>query len=129
MRLAKIKNKYLFKGDKPEGTHTYAVYYDKPSKRYRAVALTHLYVKDDKRFKQVKKGNIRIEKFKEFDVPLGVKNYYYDKTTTGRKIDLSDKNNVIKTEKRYLSKSQSERIKKFAKYDCNSDKYKKKSRR
>lgn len=39
------------------------------------------------------------------------------------------KNNVIKTEKRYLSKSQSERIKKFAKYDCNSDKYKKKSRR
>ena len=117
MRLAKIKNKYLFKGDKPEGTHTYAVYYDKPSKRYRAVALTHLYVKDDKRFKQVKKGNIRIEKFKEFDVPSGVKNYYYDK------------NNVIKTEKRYLSKSQSERIKKFAKYDCNSDKYKKKSRR
>jgi hypothetical protein len=114
MRLAKIKNKYLFKGDKPEGTHTYAVYYDKPSKRYRAVALTHLYVKDDKRFKQVKKGNIRIEKFKEFDVPSGVQNYYYDTTTTGRKIDLSDKSNVIKTEKRYLSKKQSERIKKFA---------------
>lgn len=114
MRLAKIKNKYLFKGDKPEGTHTYAVYYDNPSKRYRAVALTHLYVKDDKRFKQVKKGNIRIEKFKEFDVPSGVQNYYYDTTTTGRKIDLSDKSNVIKTEKRYLSKKQSERIKKFA---------------
>ena len=114
MRLAKIKNKYLFKGYKPEGTHTYAVYYDKPSKRYRAVALTHLYVKDDKRFQQVKKGNIRIDKFKEFDVPSGVQNYYYDTTTTGGKIDLSDKNNVIKTEKRYLSKSQSERIKKFA---------------
>ena len=114
MRLAKIKNKYLFKGDKPEGTHTYAVYYDKPSKRYRAVALTHLYVKDDKRFKQVKKGNIRIEKFKEFDVPSGVQNYYYETTTTRRKIDLSDKSNVIKTEKRYLSKKQSERIKKFA---------------
>ena len=65
MRLAKIKNKYLFKGDKPEGTHTYAVYYHRPTKRYRAVGLTHLYVKDDKRFKQVKKGNIRIEKFKE----------------------------------------------------------------
>lgn len=112
--MSKIKNKYLFKGDKPEGTHTYAVYYDKPSKRYRAVALTHLYVKDDKRFKQVKKGNIRIEKFKEFDVPSSVQNYYYDTTTTGRKIDLSDKSNVIKTEKRYLSKKQSERIKKFA---------------
>lgn len=120
MRLAKIKNKYFFKSDKPEGTHTYAVYYDRQSKRYRAVALTHLYVKDDKRFKQVKKGNIRIEKFKEFDVPSGVKNYYYDKTTSGKKIDLSDKKNIIKTSKRYLSKTQSERIKKFAKYNYHS---------
>lgn len=114
MRLAKIKNNYLFKGDKPDGTHTYAVYYDKPSKRYRAVALTHLYVKDDKRFKQVKKGNIRIEKFKEFEVPSGVQNYYYDKTLSGKKIDLSDKKNVVKVERRYLSKTQSKRIKDFA---------------
>lgn len=114
MRLAKIKNKYLFQSDNPEGTHTYAVYYDRMSKRYRAVALTHLYVKDDKRFKQVQKGNIRIEKFKEFDVPSGVQNYYYDKTISGRKIDLSDKINVKKISKRYLAKTQSERIKKFA---------------
>lgn len=129
MRLAKIKNKYLFKGDKPEGTHTYAVYYHRPTKRYRAVSLTHLYVKDDKRFKQVKKGNIRIEKFKEFDVPSGVQNYYYDKTVSGGKIDLEDKNAVISVEKRYLSKSQGDRIKNFAKFDYNSVKYKKKSRR
>lgn len=129
MRLAKIKNKYLFKGDKPEGTHTYAVYYHRPTKRYRAVGLTHLYVKDDKRFKQVKKGNIRIEKFKEFDVPSGVQNYYYDKTVNGGKIDLTDKIAVTKIEKRYLSKTQSERVKNFAKFDYNSPKYKKKSRR
>ena len=74
MRLFKIKNKYLFKSDKPHGTHTYAVYKDKKTGENRAVALTHLYVKDDKRFQQVKKGNIAITKFKEFDVPSGVKN-------------------------------------------------------
>lgn len=94
MRLAKIKNNYLFKGDKPDGTHTYAVYYDKPSKRYRAVALTHLYVKDDKRFKQVKKGNIR-----------------------------------VKVERRYLSKTQSKRIKDFATKRYKGKTGKKKSHR
>lgn len=129
MRIARIKDSYLFKGTKKDGIHPYALYYDRPTKRYRAVALTHLYVKDEKRFKQVKKGNIRIEKFKEFDVPSGVKNYYYDKTITGKKIDLSDNTNVVKIENRNFSKAQSERIKKFAKYDCNSSEYKKKSRR
>lgn len=129
MRLAKIKNKYLYKSDNPEGTHTYAVYYDQPSKRYRAIGLTHLYVKDDKRFMQVKKGNIRIEKFKEFDVPSGVYNFYYDKTSSGNKIDLSDRNNVRKVESRYLSKAQSDRLKKFAKNEYGFHKHKKKSHR
>lgn len=114
MRLAKIKNKYLFKGNNPEGTHTYAVYYDRPTKRYRAVGLTHLYVKDEKRFTQIKQGRIRVEKFKEFDVPSGVKNSYFDSTCDGKKIDLNDKRNVVKVESRFLSKSQSSRIKKFA---------------
>ena len=129
MRLAKIKNKYLYKDDNPEGAHTYALYYDRPSKRYRAVGLTHLYVKDEKRFKQVKKGNIHIEKFKEFDVPSGVQNYYYDKIIDGKKIDLKDKNVVTKIEKRFLSKKQSKRIRDFAKYDYNSVEFKKKSHR
>lgn len=50
MRLVRIKNKYLYESDNPEGVHTYAVYYDKKTKRNRAVALTHLYQKDEKRF-------------------------------------------------------------------------------
>ncbi|MCD8372198.1 MAG: hypothetical protein LUD27_02725, partial [Clostridia bacterium] len=62
MRLVKIKNKYLFDSNNPEGTHTYAVYRDNKTHELRAVALTHLYVKDEKRFKQVRKGNIHIEK-------------------------------------------------------------------
>lgn len=128
MRLARIKDSYLFKGSKQNGVHHYAVYYDRPTKRYRAVALTHLYVKDEKRFKQVKKGNIRIEKFKEFDVPSGVQNYYYDKTLAGDKIDIKD-SSVVKISNRMISKAQSSRIKKFAKYDYNSSFNKKKSRR
>lgn len=119
MRLAKIKNRYLYKSDNPNGIHIYAVYYDTKTKTNNAVALTHLYVKDDKRFKQVKKGNIRVEKFKEFDVPSGVQNYYYSKTVDGKNIDLKNTDNVKFIGSRFLSKSQSERIKKFAKNNYN----------
>lgn len=119
MRLVKIKNKYLFNSNNPNGTHTYAAYYDKANKRFNAVQLTHLYVKDDKRFKQVKRGNIMVTKFKEFDVPSGVRNVFYSKNISGGKIDLTDRANVVKVEKRYLSKQQSSKIKSFAKVNFN----------
>ena len=113
MRLVKIKNSYLFKSDNPKGVHTYAVYYDKKNKENRAIALTHLYVKDDKRFKQVRKGNIMVSKFKEFDTPTGVKNYYYSKNINGNKINLKDIE-VVKVSKKFLPKLQADKIKKFA---------------
>lgn len=116
MRLAKIKNKYLFDSDNPNGTHTYAVYYDRKSKSYRAVGLTHLYLKDPKRFKQVSKGMIKKMKFKEFEAPSGVKDSYFEKNIKGKKIDLNDKDNVVNVEKRHLSKKQSDTIKRFAKH-------------
>lgn len=115
MRLAKIKNKYLFDSDNPDGTHTYAVYYDRKSKSYRAVGLTHLYLKDQKRFDKVKKGFIKKMKFKEFELPSGVHDYYFEKTIKGKKIDLNDKKNVVNVEKRHLPKRQAEAIKRFAK--------------
>lgn len=114
MRLAKIKNKYLFNSSNPEGNHTYAVYYDRKNKCYCAVGLTHLYVKDEKRFKQVKKGNIMVMKFKEFEVPSGVKNSCFNKTVSGNKIDLKDIRNVKIISSRHLPKKQSEQIKNFA---------------
>lgn len=118
MRLAKIRNKYLFNSNKPNGIHTYAVYYDKQTKQNRAIALTHLYVKDEKRFKQVKKGNIMISNFKEFDTPTGVQNYYYSKNVSGKKISLKDKD-VVKVHKRFLPKKQADKLKKFAKHNKN----------
>lgn len=118
MRLVKIKNKYLFNSDNPNGIHTYAVYYDNKTKQNRAIALTHLYIKDDKRFKQVKKGNIMVSKFKEFETPTGVQNYYYSKNTSGKNINLKDKD-VVKVNRRYLPKKQADEIKRFAKYNKN----------
>ena len=114
MRLAKIKNKYLFKSDDPEGIHTYAVYYDRKKREHHAIGLTHLYVKDKTRFNQVKRGMLMVENFKEFkNIPSGVKNFYYSKDKNGKKINLKD-NNVVKVHKRFLPKKQADKIKKFA---------------
>ncbi len=104
--------------DNPNGTHTYGVYYDKPSKRYRAVGLTHLYTKDKKRFQQVSKGFIMPMKFKEFEVVSGVHNSFYDKNINGKPINLQD-SNVTEISKRHLSKKQSDSIKAFAKRKIN----------
>lgn len=117
MRLAKIKNKYLYKSGNPHGYHTYAVYYDKKNKETRAVGLTHLYVKDKKRFSQLKQGVLMSERFKEFkDVPSGVRNGYISRDINGNKIKLTNPN-VVRVSKRYLPKSQAERIKRFARKD------------
>ena len=72
-----------------------------------------MYVKDEKRFKQVHRGNIMVTKFKEFDVPSGVRNQYYWKNVNGGKINLKDKN-VTYVAKQHLSKKQSDKIKLFA---------------
>ena len=70
-------------------------------------------MKDENRFKQVSKGNIMVTKFKEFDVPSGVRNQYYYKNVYGGKIDLQDKN-ITYISKRHLNKKQSDKIKLFA---------------
>lgn len=135
MRIVKIKNKYLFESDNPEQVHSYAVYRDPKTREIRAVALTHVYIKDKKRFKQVRNGNITIMNFPDFTLPSGVQNYYYATNISGGKIDLKDKANVVKVGKRYLSKTQSDKIKEFSQNrrekgkSITKQKSKKKSRR
>ena len=114
MRIAKIKNKYMFvTSENDNGIHYYAIFYNKETKRYNAIQLTHLYTKDKNRFIQVKKGLVKIEKFKEFDVPSGVRKKVYANNVDGQNIDINDKQNVEKIFPRYLSKKQSNRILEF----------------
>ena len=104
----------MYKTDENDnGVHYYLVYYDRKSKSYHAVQLTHLYIKDKNRFKLVEKGFILVEKFKEFDVPSGVRDIVYTTNVNGTKIDIRDKKNIVKIFSRFISKHQSDRIKKF----------------
>lgn len=111
MRIANIKNKYMYKTySSDNGSHSYLIFYDRKKKRYNAVQLTHLYIKDKKRFVQVNKGNIKVEKFKEFDVPSGVKNHVYETDVNGKNIKLKNNTNIDKVFRRHLSSKQSSRI-------------------
>lgn len=121
MRIAKIKNKYMYKtSESDNGVHFYLIYYDRKKKCYCAVQLTHLYIKDKDRFIQVNKGNIKLEKFKEFEVPSGVRKDVYTKNSKGTKINIKDKTNVVFVSKRYLSSKQSGRIISFIKNKTKS---------
>lgn len=114
MRIAKIKNIYMYKTRKDDqGSHHYLVFFDRKNRRYDAVQLTHLYKKDEKRFAKIRNGLLLKEKFKEFDVPSGVGNQIYASNTSGGKIDLKDKRNVTFVSKRHISKKQKARIERF----------------
>lgn len=114
MRLIKIRNKYLFNSNNPNGTHTYAVFYDRKEKEYRAVQITHIYVPDEKRQEQLKKGLLKKVKFNQYEVPSGVKNNYFAANINGNKISLKDPD-IVKVDKNHLPKKISEDIKHFAK--------------
>ncbi len=131
MRIVKIKNRKMFapkkwneKEDRPytqkekrdflEGSHFYAVYYDRNSKEYRYVKTTHIYNKDMGKFEQLRNNTLKKEKFGFAEVPSGVTNGYRTKDKYGNK--LTPKSIGVKlVSTRHLPKQQAKRIKDFAK--------------
>lgn len=115
MILAKIKNRYMFKSDKPDKNHDYAIYKDKSTNEIRAVELTHLYKPDNKRFSQLRNGEIKKMRFSHRETPSGVNNYYFYKNINGGPIDLRHPDiNLHAYRKARISHKQSDDIKKFA---------------
>ena len=117
MKLARIKDGYMFKTENPNGEHNYCLYYDKKSKSYRAIQTTHLYRKDDKKFKQLNSNVILKVKFPKSETPSGVRSFYYTHNANGDKIDIKHKDIQIISNK-HLPKWMSDKIKTFA-----TDKY------
>lgn len=113
MQLFRIKNKYLFNSVEPEKYHTYAVYKDERTNEVRAVQMTHLYRKDEKRFEQLNKGLIKKFKFDEFETPSGVKNYYFATDIKGKPLDLKNPA-VIKRSNKKVPKTMENEIRHFS---------------
>ena len=95
----------------PNGVHTYAVYKDRKTKKYRAIQLTHLY--EPKKVNLIKRGYLMETKLKQFDFPTGVHSEYYDKYVNGQPLNFGRD-----TRHRYVGRvplHKAKKIKKFAK--------------
>ena len=115
MRIARIRNKYIYKDkNKPNdnGNHAYLIFFNRRSKAYNAVQLTHIYIKDPKREQKLKSGHLMEEKFSNFKLPSGVKDTIITKDFEGRPLDIRNKN-IIYLSKNHIPSKQKERIFKF----------------
>jgi hypothetical protein len=113
MRLARIKNKYLYNGDNPNGWHWYLVYLDKSTRKYRLIQINHLYELDAKRAAKLQKGLALKEKLPVYEVPSLVDARYYDSDKDGQPIHLDNKN-VVEIVKNHIAPEKAKRIQNFA---------------
>jgi len=114
LKLYDIDDEYMFRTGEKNGKHTYAVYYDRKAKRYKAIQTTHLYRKDNRRDAEIKAGALLKEQLPTFEgIPSCVRNYAYTTDVNGNKINLKSPH-VKERTKRHLPKKTSNRIRQFA---------------
>ena len=110
VRVAKIRNRYIFKHNKGadrRGFHHYLIYYDKYTGKNVAVQTTHLYLKDKKRFLQLSQGRGIKMDLSGFETPSMVlkKAYVYD--AKDRPLDFAHRDVHVKAK---LSKSKARKV-------------------
>lgn len=99
MLLVKLNDKLMFNGDKNK-SHLYLVYKNKNKVKYLR-QLTHLYIKDEKRFKQVKRGILEKYNVSGFDTIQGVKVDKYKNLNNLKIHDIKKISNFYKYVKVY----------------------------
>ena len=112
MRIYHIKNSTMFNKKDKNGTHRYAVYYDRKSHELRAIQLTHIYEIPFNKQKQINNGHIKKVKLNCYSMPSGVQTGYITKNIDGNPLTL----NRFNSRKSYsLSREESKKLKKIAK--------------
>lgn len=99
MLLVKLNDKLMFNGDKNK-SHLYLVYKNNNKVKYLR-QLTHLYIKDEKRFKQVKRGILEKYNVSGFDTIQGVKVDKYKNLNNLKIRDIKKISNFYKYVKVY----------------------------
>lgn len=68
MKIVKVRNHLMYHDQaNPNGYHYYAFYWNKKYNRYNAVRLTHIAIKDSKRYTQADRGLIKPIRIKQLD--------------------------------------------------------------
>lgn len=110
VRVAKIKNRYIFKkktGFDENKYHHYLIYTDKYTGKNVAVETTHLYKKDPVRFHQLRKGKGFKMSLPGMETPSLVLKKQYVTDSKGKAIDFAHRDVKVK---RKLSKSKTRRF-------------------
>ena len=113
VRVAKIKNRYIFRkntGYNENGYHHYLVYTDKYTGQNVAVETTHLYLKDKDRFEKLKNGQGIKMSLPGMETPSLITKTFYTTNSKGKGIDFAHRDVKVK---RKISKSKSRRLFKF----------------
>ena len=67
MKIVKIRNEKMFNCSNPTGIHYYGMYWNRSSRKYNAVQLTHIARKDPLRYSQADDGTIKTIRIQELD--------------------------------------------------------------
>ena len=111
MSVAKIKNSYFFPdSNNPRGHHYYLIYHDKKSGKNLAVATTHLYNIDRRRFHALSNGEGIKVHLPGLDTPSMVKKKVYSIDSKGRPVDFSNSAVMVRAS---LSRSKTNRVIRF----------------
>lgn len=112
MRIYHIKDSYMFNKNNKNGTHRYCVYFDRKTKKYRAIEMTHIYEISKKKRNLLSDGLLKEVKFKSYRFPQGVERAYFETDIDGKPIKL----NKYNSRKSYcLTKRESSIVKNIAK--------------
>jgi len=111
MKIVKVKNRLMYQGNDPHGTHYYAFFWNKKYKKYNAIQLTHIAKIDETRYKQVNEGKIKPIRLKRLDKysDSGITKKKYISDINGRPLNYNMGKIVINN----VSGSSSKKIKKF----------------
>ena len=110
VRVAKIKNRYLFKkntGYDRNGYHHYLIYTDKYTGQNIAVETTHLYKKDQKRFQQLREGHGMKMSLPGMEAPSMVLKKFHTTNSNGKGIDFAHRDVKVKSK---ISNSKSKKL-------------------
>ena len=92
MKIIRYKNKYMMKNSKdPNNYHYYAVFWNRKSKKYNAIRLTHIAVKDISNYNKANKGTILPIRLKKIDkyADSGITNINYVNNAKHKNIEIT----------------------------------------
>ena len=110
VRVAKIKNRYMFRNNKgadPNKFHYYLIYTDKYSGQNIAVQTTHLYQKDTNRFRALANGHGIKMQLPGFETPTMILKKFHTSNARGQAIDFAHRDVRVKSK---VSRSKARRL-------------------